>query len=113
MTLSDKEMNWILLLVVLGVMIIVLPRVLGGFWGWSAPGMTGMMGYGWGFMVLIPIMFLVLIAIGVYYAFTGFGRPRRSSSIHRGRALEILKERYAKGEITREQYLEMKKEVES
>ena len=30
-----------------------------------------------------------------------------------GRAIEILKERYAKGEITKEQFLEMRKEIES
>ena len=30
-----------------------------------------------------------------------------------GRAVEILKERYAKGEITKEQFLEMRKEIES
>jgi uncharacterized membrane protein len=29
------------------------------------------------------------------------------------RAVEILKERYAKGEITKEQFLEMRKEIES
>lgn len=30
-----------------------------------------------------------------------------------GRAIEILKERYVKGEITKEQFLEMRKEIES
>ena len=32
---------------------------------------------------------------------------------HGSRAIEILKERYAKGEITKEQFLEMRKEIES
>jgi uncharacterized membrane protein len=30
-----------------------------------------------------------------------------------GRAIEILKERFAKGEITKEQFLKMRKEIES
>ena len=37
----------------------------------------------------------------------------RSASNRGGRALEILKERYAKGEITKEQFLTMKRELEA
>ena len=73
--------------------------------------MMGMMGYGWGSMVLIPITFLVLIALGAYYLITGSSRIDRSS--RDGSAVEILRERYAKGEITREQFLKMKKELKS
>ncbi|NHV98324.1 MAG: hypothetical protein HA496_01605 [Thaumarchaeota archaeon] len=40
-------------------------------------------------------------------------RRALSESRGEGRALEILKERYARGEITREQYLKMKEELES
>ena len=66
-------------------------------------------GYGnmfWGW--LIPLVLLVLIAIAVYMIFKNNktdqqisqGRSNQSSS----RALEILDERYAKGEIDEEEY---------
>jgi len=71
-----------------------------------------MMGYGWGLMFLIPLAFLALIALGAYYLATGFARTGRWVSSDR-RALEILKERYARGEITREEYLKMREELES
>ena len=35
------------------------------------------------------------------------------SSSNAGKAIEILKERYAKGEITKETYFEMRKDIES
>ena len=76
------------------------------------------MWFGMGFMWLWPIG-LVIIGIIIYCAII--------SSTHRGscsqhshnqqpqhsdsRALEILKQRYAKGEITREQFLQMKEEL--
>lgn len=74
-------------------------------------GMTGTMEYGWSSRVLIPLTFLVLIALGAYYIITGSSRIEKSN--RGGRAVETLRERYAKGEITREQFLKMKKELES
>ncbi len=72
-----------------------------------------MMGYGWGYMSLIPIAFLILVTLGAYYFMAGFmGTGRPTTSQDKG-ALVILNERYAKGEITKEQYLRMKREVES
>ncbi len=73
------------------------------------------MWFGWGFMILGPL-FLVFIAVAVYHAITSSSRGGYHShyqqSIYRsGRALEILKERYAKGEITKEQFLWIKDEL--
>ena len=76
------------------------------------------MWFGWGFMMLWPIG-LVVIAIIVYFAVTSSTHKERCSphshnqqpQYSGGRALEILKERYAKGEITKEQFLQMKEEL--
>ncbi|TRO51175.1 hypothetical protein E2P63_05135 [Candidatus Bathyarchaeota archaeon] len=77
------------------------------------------MWFGWGFMFLGPFC-LVLIAVAIYYVITSASR-RESCSAHTGnqqqryysgRAIEILKERYAKGEITKEQYRQMKEELQ-
>ena len=78
-------------------------------------GMGGAAGYGLGLMSLIPISFLVLLALGAYFLLKEFmGRDESESALSRGeRALEILKERYARGEITREQYVKMKEELET
>jgi len=111
--MSEKKTDLVWLIVVLVVLIGVLPMLLWMSWSGYMPGMMGMMGFGWGFMLLIPIAFLVLIALGVYYLITEFTRTGRPVSSSGERALEILKERYAKGEITREQYLKMKEEMES
>ncbi|MEJ2240518.1 MAG: SHOCT domain-containing protein [Candidatus Bathyarchaeota archaeon] len=76
------------------------------------------MWFGMGFMWLWPIG-LIIIGIIIYFAVVS--SSHRSSNSHRsynnqqyysgGRALEILKERYAQGEITKEQYLQMKEEL--
>ena len=71
--------------------------------------MLEMMSYSWWSMVLFPLAVLVIIVIGAYPLITEFSKTRPSTG---GKAIRILEERYAKGEITREQFLEMKKELE-
>jgi len=75
-------------------------------WGWP------MMGFG-GFGMIFGFIFFVLIVIGVILLIvwlvrkTGYNITDKTST----RTLEILKERYAKGELTKEQYESMKKEL--
>jgi putative membrane protein len=78
-----------------------------------------MWGFGWGFMFLGPVC-MIFIALAIYFVFM---YPRRDGHGHCGhhytpnyanqnRALDVLNERFAKGEITREQYLQMRKTME-
>jgi putative membrane protein len=65
-------------------------------------------GYGGAFMWLI---FLVLIGVVVYFVVRGEKWMKHSSSEET--ALDILKKRYAKGEITKQEYERIKKELVS
>ena len=72
-------------------------------------------GWGWGMMFFVPLCF-IFGAVAIYYLIvssrgncSSHYTPRYMSS---KRATEILAERYAKGEITKEEFLEMRKELE-
>ena len=77
------------------------------------------MWFGWGFWMWGPIC-LVMIAVGIYYVVNSTSRREscltyshnQQLQYHSGRAVEILKERYAKGEITKEQFLQMREELQ-
>jgi putative membrane protein len=75
-----------------------------GGWGWG-------MGFGWIFMIL----FWALVILGILALARWLFSPGGSSgSGGSGRApLDILKERYARGEINREQYEQMRRDLES
>jgi putative membrane protein len=66
-------------------------------------------GYGFGgngmFFGLGPLIFLALIAGAVYLVFRDRPSPEES-------ALDIIKRRYARGEITKEQFEQMKQDLE-
>ncbi len=75
--------------------------------------------FGWGGMWIFPIMFVIMGLCVVFFMFMMFGRggfrpPWQDSSRYSsesresGTALEILKNRYAKGEITKEEFDQMK-----
>ena len=74
----------------------------GGGWG---------MGFGWIFMILFwALVILAIVALAKWlFSASGFGGPGASAKA----PLDILKERYARGEISREQYEQMRRDLES
>jgi putative membrane protein len=69
------------------------------------------MGLGWGVMILITLGFLALLGIGGYYVITWLMPSTTSTSRGSSRAIDILQERYARGEITREQFIQLKRDL--
>jgi len=110
--MTDREIGLIILLFVSGAALIYLPMIfmgIRGYVGWRVGrATTGMMGYGRGPLFLIGLAAIVLVAIGAYLFLSG---SRALMARPKGRAIEILNERYAKGEITREEYARMKEEL--
>jgi len=83
--------------------------------------------FGWGFMFLGPLC-LVIVGLVIYWIVVSPSRRNNHaycghtghhyagearSYAGQGRSFEVLNERFAKGEITREQYLEMRKTMEA
>lgn len=76
--------------------------------GYNGYGFGGM-GYGMGFGWIIWIVVLVLI-IFLLVKISG-SQNNSSTGREKSRALEILKERYAKGEIDKQEFEEKKKNL--
>lgn len=79
-------------------------------------GPHGMMGYGYGwmpFMGMIFWLFVLVLIVAAVVAFVRLGgiadRPDRTPP--RSSGLEILEERYARGEINRDEYLQKKQDI--
>lgn len=76
-------------------------------------GGHGMMGFGFGTGGLAMILFWVVVVVVIVLAVRWL---RRDDSGQRGQsrshaALDVLEERYARGEITRDEFLSMKKDL--
>lgn len=68
----------------------------------------------WGGMWLFPILFLIVVVLAAYLIARRGGMTQRAGGAETPvsePALEIAKKRYAKGEISREDFLEMKKDL--
>lgn len=94
--------------VVLAV-IVILSALAGLFWGWGNG--YGMMGIGT--MFLMPVLWIAVLGLiiwGVVAAARGTGDS--GSAARSGEsALEILKKRYARGEINKEEYEAKKRDL--
>ena len=100
--------------------LIIVPLIIGLVGGWQGYGYgygmmgSGMMGgYGWGwFMPIIMIVFWGLVIWGIVALVRGVSSPGNTGSYTSAEsALEILKRRYARGEITKQEYEERKKDL--
>jgi putative membrane protein len=77
-------------------------------WGWEHMGGYG----GWGMGLLWMILFWLLVVLGIvallrWLSTTGPGAVAQEKS-----AVEILKQRYARGEIGREEFQEKLRDLE-
>ncbi len=70
------------------------------------------MGWGW-FGPFLMIAFWVLVILGIVYLVKTIAGGRISSSAKEETAIDILKKRYAKGEIDAEEFARKKKDLES
>lgn len=115
----DKSLKTALIIggIVLAIIIIV-PAIIGAVSGWQGYGYgmmgPGMMG-GFGTMGLMSVFWILVVGLiiwAVIAAGRGIGQSGGSDSASRSdSALEILKKRYARGEINKEEYEARKKDL--
>ena len=83
-------------------------------WGWPNM-MGGFFGGGMGCIsMILGFIFFILIIVGIILLIVWLVKRLTHSGIEDktgSKALEVLKERYAKGEITKDQYESMKKDL--
>ena len=68
-----------------------------GDWGWFGP-----------FHFVVPLLFWGLIIAAIVYVVRRTFRSDTSLAGHRRVGLDVLEQRYARGEISREEYLQKK-----
>jgi putative membrane protein len=109
-------------------LLVILPLTLGLVTGWGTcgyemlehaeeeehhmmgPWMMGGFGFGW-LMPIFGIVFLGLLIWAVIAIAQGTGGTAKQESVEPKSALEILKDRYARGEIGKEEFEEKRKDL--
>lgn len=94
----------------ISMFLVVLSPVVAGFghmrgWGW---GMAGL-----GLLMMLAVIGLVVWLIVFLARSTGPSSGSTTSDTRAAAARELLDERYARGEIGREEYLQMREDLES
>ncbi|MHB1348077.1 MAG: SHOCT domain-containing protein [Candidatus Humimicrobiaceae bacterium] len=75
-------------------------------WGWPMMGFGGI-GMIFGFIFFVAVVIGIILLIVWLVRRPGYSATDKTST----HSLELLKERYAKGELTKEEYENMKKEL--
>lgn len=79
----------------------------------SIRGWDHMMGYGGYGGMLMWLILIIVAGIIIYFVFNQNKFPDNSKNASKESPTDILKRRYAKGEITKEELETLKKEIES
>ncbi len=81
-----------------------------GYYGWNT--YRPMLAFGWVFGLIFWIL-VVFVVVGLIKWFVKSGRDKEEidGEDNIGSPLDILKKRYAKGEITKKEFLDMKKDI--
>ncbi|SFQ95918.1 SHOCT domain-containing protein [Desulfoscipio geothermicus] len=75
----------------------------GGGWGW-----------GWGGMIISMLLWLLVIGGIIYFIYWLIRRQNTPGDLEQHySAMDVLKKRYAAGEINREEFLSMKEELKN
>lgn len=109
--MRDRLFEAIIIVIVVFVVFAILFSFLGfgdvgcGYGMWGMMG-GGFMGFGW-LIMLFPIIFILILVFALFEYFAD------KKAYHEEKShIEILNQRYARGEISREEYLRMKKDLE-
>ena len=83
-----------------------------GGWPNMMGGLFGGLGFIWVIFIFIFILAIIAgVIILIIWAVRRTGSTQQSQQISGNAAISALKERYAKGEITKEEYENIKKEI--
>jgi putative membrane protein len=93
----------------------IMSAVFGGWrysgWGMMGPSMMGGIGFWW-LMPVLVVVFWGLVIWGLVTLVRSLGSSTgHTGSMHSSSAVEILKERYARGEISKEEFEDKKKDL--
>lgn len=64
-------------------------------------------GFEWGWILMIAVMALIVLGVILFVRYTA----RNQLEANKSNPLDVLKHRYAKGEITKKQFDEIKKDL--
>jgi putative membrane protein len=94
----------------------VFAQQRGDYCGWGmGPDMMGGWGMGW-FGMIFMMIFWVLVIVGLVFLIKWLIQATSSGKTDRRtgpKAIDILKERYARGEISKEEFETMKQDLQS